>query len=188
MSGNNLIMDNFWQRYQKQALPALSKELGLVNKMAVPKVVKVVVNMGVAADRDNKEAFEKAKESLYLIAGQEPRVNRARKSVSGFSLKEGSPIGLSLTLRKKHLGDFLDKLFHLVLPVVKDFRGLSLSGFDGRGNYTLGIRENILFPEIDYDKIDRPRGLEITIVTNAGDNEKARKLLEAMGAPFEKEG
>jgi large subunit ribosomal protein L5 len=181
-----LIMDNFWQKYQKQTLPALAKELNLANKMAVPKVVKVVVNMGVAADRENKEALEKAKESLYLITGQEPRVNRARKSVSGFSLRAGSPIGLSVTLRKRHLGDFLDKLFHLVLPGVKDFRGLSLSGFDGRGNYTLGLKENILFPEIDYDKIDRPRGLEVTIVTNAGSDEKARKLLEAMGAPFEK--
>ncbi len=180
-------MDNFWQKYQKQVVPALAKELGLKNQMAVPKVIKVVVNMGVASDSDNKEALERAKESLFLITGQKPKVNQAKKSISSFSLRKGAPIGLSVILRRARLGDFLDKLFHLVLPQVKDFRGLSLSAFDGQGNYTIGLKENTLFPEIDYDKIDRPRGLEVTIVTDAGNDEKARKLLEAMGAPFEKE-
>lgn len=179
-------MDNFWQKYQKQALPVLVKELGLKNKMAAPRVIKVVVNMGVAQDSDNKEAFERAKESLFLITGQKPKVNQAKKSISGFALRKGAPIGLSVTLRKTALGDFLDKLFHLVLPQVKDFRGLPLSAFDGQGNYTIGLRENTLFPEIDYDKIDRSRSLEVTIVTDAGSDEKARKLLELMGAPFEK--
>lgn len=179
-------MDNFWQKYQKQALPVLIEELGLKNKMAAPKVVKVVVNMGVAQDSGNKEAFEKAKESLFLITGQKPKVNQAKKSISGFALRKGAPIGLSVTLRKARLGDFLDKLFHLVLPQVKDFRGLPLSAFDGQGNYTIGLRENTLFPEIDYDKIDRPRSLEVTIVTNAGSDERAKRLLELMGAPFEK--
>ncbi len=186
MPRGDLIMDNFWQRYQKQIVPVLAKELGLENKMAVLKVVKVVVNMGIAADNENKEALEKAKESLALITGQKPRVNLAKKSISGFSLRKGAPIGLSVTLRKKRLGDFLDKLFKLVLPQVKDFRGLSLNSFDGQGNYTLGLRENTLFPELDYDKIDRPRSLEITIVTNSRSDEEARKLLEAIGAPFEK--
>ncbi len=180
-------MDNFWQRYQKEALPVLVRELGLASKMAVPKVVRVIVNMGVAADKDNKEALEKAKESLFLITGQKPKVNQAKKAISSFSLRAGAPVGLSVTLRRQRLGDFLDKLFHLVLPQVKDFKGLSLSSFDGRGNYTIGLRENILFPEVDYDKIDRPRGLEITIVTSTNSDEEARKLLETMGAPFEKE-
>ncbi|MDD3679457.1 MAG: 50S ribosomal protein L5 [Candidatus Shapirobacteria bacterium] len=179
-------MDNFKDRYQKQVLPALAEELGSVNKMAVPRVVKVIVNMGVAADSNNKEALDRAKESLFLITGQKPKVNQAKKSISGFSLRAGAPIGLSVTLRKKFLSDFLDKLFHLVLPQVKDFKGLSLASFDGRGNYTIGLKENTLFPELDYDKIDRPRGLEITIVTNTDSDDQSRKLLEAMGMPFEK--
>ena len=179
-------MDNFWTKYKNQILPILIKDLKLGNEMAAPRVVKVVVNMGVAADSDNKEALERAKESLFLITGQVPKVNQAKKSISGFSLRAGMPIGLSVTLRKRPLGDFLDKLFHLVLPQVKDFRGLSLSSFDGRGNYSIGLKENTLFPEIDYDKIDRPRSLEITIVTNTDDDQKAEKLLELAGAPFEK--
>ncbi len=179
-------MDNFWQKYKKEAVPFLKKELGLDNDMAVPKVCKVVVNMGIAADSDNKEALEQAKESLFLITGQKPKVNQAKKSISGFSLRKGVPIGLSVTLRKRHLGDFLDKLFHLVLPQVKDFRGLPLSAFDGHGNYTIGLKENTLFPEVDYDKIDRPRSLEVTIVTNTDNDKGAKALLEFMGAPFEK--
>ncbi|MGI6278396.1 MAG: 50S ribosomal protein L5 [Patescibacteria group bacterium] len=179
-------MDNFWQKYKKEAAPFLKKELGLDNDMAVPKVCKVVVNMGIAADSDNKEALKRAKESLFLITGQKPKVNQAKKSISGFSLRKGAPIGLSVTLRKRYLGDFLDKLFHLVLPQVKDFKGLPLSAFDGHGNYTIGLKENTLFPEVDYDKIDRPRSLEVTIVTNTDSDKGARALLKFMGAPFEK--
>jgi len=180
-------MDNFWQKYQKQVVPALAKELKLKNQMAVPKVIKVVVNMGVASDSDNKEALERAKESLFLITGQKPKVNQAKKSISSFSLRKGAPIGLSVILRRARLGDFLDKLFHLVLPQVKDFRGLSLSAFDGQGNYTIGLKENTLFPEIDYDKIDKIRGLGITIVTSTKNRDEAKSLLELMGMPLRRE-
>jgi large subunit ribosomal protein L5 len=180
-------MDNFWTKYQKQVLPVLAKELGRDNFLSLPRVVKVVVNMGVAADSDNREALEQAKKSLFLITGQKPRVNQARKSISSFSLRKGASIGLSVTLRRKKLADFLDKLFNLVLPQVKDFRGLPLKGFDGQGNYTIGLKENTLFPELDYDKIDRPRGLEVTIVISGSNDQESRRLLELLGAPFEKE-
>lgn len=180
-------MAKFWTKYQQEVLPTLAKELGRDNPMSLPRVVKVVVNMGVATDADNREALKQAQESLFLITGQKPRVNPARKSISSFSLRKGAPIGLSVTLRRQKLADFLDKLFNLVLPQVKDFRGLPLKGFDGRGNYTLGLAENTLFPELDYDKIDRPRGLEVTIVTSTDSDQESRRLLELSGAPFEKE-
>ena len=163
------------------------KEFKLKNKMAVPKVVKIVVSMGIVADKGNQEAMKQAKKVLALITGQRPLVCCAKKSISSFSLRAGDPIGLKVILRGEWRDSFLDKLFNVVLPQVKDFRGLSLKGFDGSGNYTLGLKENIVFPEIEYDKIDRSRGLEITIVTNSGDNEKAKRLLELLGAPFERQ-
>jgi len=173
------------ERYEKEVVPQLMKEFKFKNKMAVPKVVKVVVSMGITADKGNREAIEQAKKALALITGQKPLVCRAKKSISGFSLRAGDAIGLKVVLRGERKDSFLDKLFNVVLPQIKDFRGLSLESFDGGGNYTLGLKENIVFPEIEYDKIDRPRGLEITIVTNSGDSEKAKRLLELLGAPFE---
>jgi len=175
------------KKYQKKVVPQLMKEFKLKNEMAVPRVVKIVVSMGIVADKGNQEAIEQAKKVLALITGQKPLVCCAKKSISGFSLRVGDPIGLKVTLRGERRDDFLDKLFNVVLPQVKDFRGLSLKGFDNGGNYTLGLKENIVFPEIEYDKIDRPRGLEITIVTNSGDSGKAKRLLELLGAPFQKE-
>ena len=175
------------KKYQKEVVPQLMKEFKLKNEMAVPRVVKIVVSMGIVADKGNQEAIEQAKKVLALITGQKPLVCCAKKSISGFSLRVGDPIGLKVTLRGERRDDFLDKLFNVVLPQVKDFRGLSLKGFDNGGNYTLGLKENIVFPEIEYDKIDRPRGLEITIVTNSGDSGKAKRLLELLGAPFQKE-
>jgi len=179
-------MLNIREKYEKRVVPQLMKEFKLKNKMAAPKVVKVVVSMGIVADKGNKEAIEQAKKALALITGQKPLVCCAKKSISGFSLIVGDLIGLKVTLRNERRDGFLDKLFNIVLPQVKDFRGLLLKGFDNGGSYTLGLRENTIFPEIEYDKIDRSRGLEITIVTNSGDSEKAKRLLELLGAPFEK--
>ncbi len=175
------------QKYQKEVVPQLMREWHLKNKLAVPRVVRVVVNMGIAADKNDREARERAEKVLAMITGQKPRLCCAKKSISGFSLRAGDPVGLKVTLRGERKNSFLDKLFHIVLPQVKDFRGLSLRGFDGHGNYTLGLKENIVFPEVEYDKIDRPRGLAITIITDAGDDEKAKRLLELSGAPFEKQ-
>jgi len=185
----NLIkMLQLKEKYQKKVVPQLMKEFKLKNKMAVPKVVKVVVSMGIVADRGNQKAMEQAKKVLALITGQRPLVCCAKKSISSFSLRAGDPVGLKVTLRGERRDSFLDKLFNVVLPQVKDFRGLSLKGFDSGGNYTLGLKENTVFPEVEYDKIDRSRGLEITIVTNSGDSEEAKRLLELLGAPFQKEG
>jgi len=178
---------NVEEKYQKEAVPALMKKWHLKNKMAVPRVKYVVVNMGIAADRGNKEAVEEAKKVLAQITGQWPQLRPARKSIAGFSLRAGQPVGLKVTLRRKRAADFLTKLFNIVLPRVKDFRGLSRRGFDGHGNYTIGFKENTVFPEVDYDKIDRPRGLEVTIVTSADDDEKGEALLSLLGAPFKKE-
>jgi len=180
-------MSRLKKKYQEKVVPQLMKELKLKNKMAVPKVVKIVVGMGIVADKGNQEAIKEAKKVLASITGQKPLACRAKKSISGFSLRAGDPIGLKVTLRGERRDSFLDKLFNIVLPQVKDFRGLSLKSFDNGGNYTLGLKENIVFPEIEYDKIDRSRGLEITIVTNSKDSEKAKRLLELLGAPFERQ-
>ena len=179
---------NFREKYKKKIIPQLMKEFRLKNKMAVPKVVKVVVSMGIVADKGNQEAMEQAKKALALITGQKPLVCCAKKSISSFSLRIGDPIGLKVVLRGKRGDSFLNKLFNIVLPQVKDFRGLSLKSFDSGGNYTLGLKENTVFPEIEYDKMDQSRGLEITIVTSAKDIGKAKRLLELLGAPFQKEG
>ena len=154
--------------------------------MAVPQVKKVVLNMGVGVALKDKTQLDKAAQDLAQITGQKPLVTKAHKSVAGFKLRQGQAIGLKVTLRGKRMYDFLEKLFRIVLPRLRDFQGLSLSGFDGYGNYNLGIKEQIVFPEIDYGKIDRVRGLQISIVTTAPNDQVARRLLSLMGAPFAK--
>lgn len=182
-----MIMKKFNVRYQEEVLPKLKEELGIENDLDVPRVEKVVVNMGVAEEANDKEALEKVRQSLALMTGQQPVVCRAKRSIANFSLRAGDPIGLKSTLRGERLGDFLDKLFHVVLPQVKDFRGLSRDSFDGSGNYTIGFEENTVFPELDYDKIDQPRPLEVTIVTSTDSDDEAERLLGLLDAPFEKE-
>lgn len=180
-------MSEFKQKYQQKIAPSLAKEFGLKNILSVPKVVKVVINMGLGEGAQDKSVIENASQELAVITGQKPRVARARQSIAGFKLREGDPIGLMVTLRGKRMYDFLEKLFKIVFPRVRDFRGVPLKSFDGQGNYSLGLAEQIVFPEIDYGKVAKSRGLEITVVTNAKDDQKAKKLLELLGMPFEKE-
>ena len=176
------------ERYQKEVAPALYKSLNLENVMELPHVEKVVVNIGVGEALDNAKALDAAVEDLTKITGQRPVVTRARKSIANFKLREGRAIGVKVTLRGERMWSFFDRLVNIALPRVRDFRGISPNAFDGRGNYTLGLREQLVFPEIDYDKIDKVRGLEITIVTSARNDEEGRQLLEMLGMPFRKEG
>jgi len=179
-------MNNLFEKFETKIKPVLQKEFNLKSSMAVPKIKKVVVSMGIKEGAKDHSIIEKIKEQLKAITGQLPKVCKAKKSIAAFSLTKGSPIGLAVTLRGKRMYDFLEKLFNLVLPRVRDFHGVSLSGFDGRGNYNLGIPEIIVFPEIDFSKVDKMRGLQITIVTNTEDNNKAHRLLEELGMPFQK--
>lgn len=177
-------MPGLYQFYLEKVRPALLKELQLKNLMAVPRVIKIVINVGLKEAAQKKELIEEASQEVALITGQKPIPTKAKKSIAGFKLTKGAAIGLKVTLRGRKMYDFLDKLFNLVLPQVKDFKGLSRKSFDGQGNYTLGMEEQLVFPEIDYSKIKTARGMEITIVTNAKTDEGAEKLLELMGAPF----
>lgn len=170
--------------YQKDLMPALIKEFGFTSAMEVPRLAKIVLNIGLGEAIQNIKVLDSAMEELTLIAGQRPVVTRARKSIASFKLREGMPIGCMVTLRKIRMYDFFDKLVNVTLPRVRDFRGLSDKSFDGRGNYTLGIREHIIFPEIDYDKIDKIKGLNISIVTTAKTDEEGKALLKMMGMPF----
>lgn len=172
-----------WAKYQKEIVPILVKELGLKNALAVPKVTKVVVNVGLG--KAGKDVFKQVAKELTAVLGQKPKVCRARQSIAGFSLRAHDEIGLSATLRGKRMYDFLEKLFIIVLPQVRDFKGLPLKSFDGRGNYTLGLSEHQIFPEVNLSKTEGTWPLEITIVTNAGDDRLAKRLLELLGAPFE---
>ena len=174
------------QEENKKIREELAKEFGLDNQMAAPEIKKVVVNMGVGEAAQDKKIIEKAADDLQVITGQKARLNKARVAISTFKLRENDVIGLKVTLRGKRMYNFLEKLFKIVLPRLRDFHGVTVSGFDGRGNYNLGIREQIVFPEIDYSKIDKIRGLQITIVTNTDDNQKAKRLLEELGMPFAK--
>jgi len=174
------------QKYQKEIVPILAREYGFKNLLAAPKVTKVVVNVGLGSKKDRQVLGEVRKE-LSAILGQKPKVCRARQSISGFTLREGDDIGLASTLRGRKMYDFLQKLFVIVLPQVKDFRGLPLRSFDGRGNYTLGLSEQLVFPEIDLSKTKGSWSLEVTIVTNTGDDKQAKRLLELLGAPFERQ-
>ena len=183
---NSNKMNNLEEKYRQEIRPKLAKELSLKNVLAVPSMEKVVLNMGLGQAAQEKGLIEKAAEDLKVIAGQKPRVNKARLSIAGFKIRKGDAIGLMVTLRGKRMYSFLEKLFKMVLPRLRDFKGASNSGFDGRGNYSFGISEQIVFPEIDYAKVDKIRGLQITFVTNAGNNQKAKRLLEELGMPFEK--
>jgi large subunit ribosomal protein L5 len=175
-------------RYSKEVAPKLKKDLGYKNVMEVPRFVKIIVNMGLGEALTNSKALESAVDELTQITGQKPIVRRAKKSISNFKLRAGMPIGASVTLRRERMYEFYDRLTNIAMPRIRDFRGASPDGFDGRGNYTLGVREQIIFPEIDYDKIDRIRGLGVTIVTSAKTDEEAYHLLEEMGMPFRKKG
>ena len=179
-------MNNLETKYKKEVVPALVKNLHLTNTMQVPRIQKVVVNIGLGEALDNPKALESAVGDLTQIVGQKPVITKARVSIANFKLREGRQIGAMVTLRGARMWDFLDRLLNIVLPRVRDFRGVSAEAFDGRGNYTLGIREQIIFPEIEYDKVDKVRGMEITIVTTAPSDDQATMLLQLLGMPFRK--
>ncbi|GAB4170613.1 MAG: 50S ribosomal protein L5 [Geothermobacteraceae bacterium] len=174
------------EKYESELVPRLKEELGLKNVMQVPRVEKVVVNMGLGEAIQNIKVLESAVEELERITGQKPVVTKAKKSIAQFKLREGMPIGVMVTLRRDRAYEFLDRLINIALPRVRDFKGVSPRAFDGRGNYTLGIREQIIFPEIDLDKIDKVKGLNITVVTTAQTDEQGRALLRELGMPFRK--
>ena len=177
------------EKYQSEVRDQLMKEFSLRNVMQVPRVEKVVVNIGVGSEtQDNSKALDAAVGDMTIITGQKPVVAKARKSISNLKLREGKPIGVKVTLRGQRMWAFLDRLVNVALPRVRDFRGVPSESFDGRGNYTLGLREQLVFPEIEYDKIDKVRGLEITVVTTASDDEQGRRLLALLGMPFMKKG
>jgi len=177
-------MSRLKETYQTDLMPALTKEFSYTSPMEVPRLEKIVLNMGLGEAIQNIKVLDAAMEELTLIAGQRPVVTRARKSIASFKLREGMPIGCMVTLRKGMMYEFFDKLVNVALPRVRDFRGLSDKSLDGRGNFTLGIKEHIIFPEIDYDKIDKIKGLNITIVTTAKTDEEGKALLKMMGMPF----
>ena len=172
------------EKYRKDVVPVLKKEFGIDNPMAVPKIEKVVLNMGVGEAITNVKIVEAAAEELTKIAGQRAVITRARKSIATFKLREGMPIGCRVTLRGARMYEFLDRLLNIALPRVRDFRGVPTRAFDGRGNYTLGIRDHLVFPEIDPGKVDKSKGLNVTIVTTAGSDDRARVLLRELGMPF----
>ena len=175
-------------RYKKEIIPALVQILDLGNVMQAPRLEKIVLNIGVGEALENAKALDAAVDDIGRITGQRPIVTRARKSISNFKLREGRAIGTKVTLRGERMWSFLDRLMNIALPRVRDFRGVSPDSFDGRGNYTLGFREQLVFPEIDYDQIDKIRGFEVTIVTTADDDEAGRALLRLLGMPFKSEG
>lgn len=175
------------ERYTNEISPALMKSLGLKNVMEIPRIKKVVINIGMGEAMDNPKALDAAVQDLGAITGQKPVITKARKSIANFKLREGRAIGTSVTLRGDKMWAFLDRLMNIVLPRVRDFRGVSAESFDGRGNYTLGLREQIIFPEIEYDKVDKVRGMEITIVTSAPSDDQAAALLQMLGMPFRKD-
>ncbi len=172
------------ERYREEVVPQLTEQFGYSNRMEVPRLLKISINKGVGDATENKKALDDAVEELRAISGQHPAVSRARKSVSNFKLREGMPIGVHVTLRADRMYDFLDRLVTLALPRVRDFRGIPDRSFDGRGNYTLGIQEQIIFPELDVDKVSRISGMDITFVTTAKSDEEALALLRALGMPF----
>jgi large subunit ribosomal protein L5 len=172
------------EKYQKEVVPALQKEFGYTNVMAVPKVEKVVVNMGLGEATSNAKIVDTGADELARITGQKPVTRRAKKSIAAFKVRKGMPIATMVTLRGDRMWEFLDRLMNIALPRVRDFKGVSPRGFDGRGNYTLGLKDQLLFPEIDYMKVDKARGMNVSVVTTARTDEEARKLLQLMGMPF----
>jgi large subunit ribosomal protein L5 len=174
--------------YERDVMPALTEKFGYATPMAVPRVDKVTLNMGVGDAKQDSKVLDAASEQLATIAGQRPNVRRARKSIASFKVREGMPVGVSVTLRRARMWEFLDRLFSIAIPRIRDFRGLNPRSFDGRGNYSMGVREQLIFPEIDYDSIDQVRGLDVTITTTAATDEEAFELLLALGMPFAMEG
>ena len=172
------------ERYQKDVAPAIAKEFGIENSMAIPRLDKIVVNMGMGEAIANAKVLDTAVEELKAIVGQKPVITRAKKSIATFKLRQGMPIGVMVTLRGERMYEFFDRLVSVALPRVRDFRGVSPKAFDGRGNYTIGIREQLIFPEIDFNKVDKQRGMNISIVTTARNDEQARALLKGLGIPF----
>ncbi len=181
-------MPNLKERYKQEILPALVKEFSFRNVMEAPRVKKVVVNIGMGEALDNAKALDAAVHDLTIITGQKVLVTKAKKDISNFKLRAGKPVGVVVTLRGERMWSFLDRLMNVALPRVRDFRGVSGKGFDGRGNYTLGLREQLVFPEIEYDKIDKLRGMEVTVVTSARSDEHGRRLLALLGMPFQQQG
>jgi large subunit ribosomal protein L5 len=177
-------MSRLRERYEKDVMPALEKEFGYGNVMAIPRVQKVIVNMGLGEATQNAKIVDTGADEIGRITGQKPVVTRARKSIAQFKVRKGMPIGTMVTLRGERMWDFLDRLIAVALPRVRDFRGVSPRGFDGRGNYTLGLKDQLLFPEIDYMKVDKARGMNISVVTTAKTDEESRKLLQLLGMPF----
>jgi len=186
--GDELMAHYLKERYQDEIIPALMESLKLDNIMEVPRLEKIVVNIGVGEALDNAKALDAAVVDLTTITGQKPIITKAKKSIANFKLREGRSIGVKVTLRRERMWSFLDRLINVALPRVRDFRGVSPNAFDGRGNYTLGLREQLVFPEIQYDKIDKVRGMEVTIVTTAKTDEAGTQLLDMLGMPFRKEG
>ena len=172
------------ERYQKEVAPQIAKDFGIRNPMAIPRIEKVVVNMGMGEAIANSKILDTATDELRSITGQKPVSTKAKKSIASFKLRQGMPIGVVVTLRGDRMYEFLDRLMSVALPRVRDFRGVSPKAFDGRGNYTIGIREQLIFPEIDFNKVDKLRGMNISIVTTARNDEQARALLKSMGMPF----
>jgi large subunit ribosomal protein L5 len=177
-------MSRLRERYEKEAVPGLKKEFGYDNVMAIPKITKVVVNMGLGEATQNAKIVDTGADELGRITGQKPVITRAKKSIAQFKVRKGMPIGTMVTLRGERMWEFLDRLISVALPRVRDFRGVSPRGFDGRGNYTLGLKDQLLFPEIDYMKVDKARGMNISVVTTAKTDEESRKLLQLLGVPF----
>jgi len=176
------------ERFEQEVLPALTRKFGYTTPMQAPRLEKITLNMGLGEAKQNAKMLEAAQEQLATIAGQQPNVRRARKSIASFKVREGMPVGVSVTLRRARMWEFLDRLCSIAVPRIRDFRGLNPRSFDGRGNYSLGVREQLIFPEIDYDSIDEVRGLDVTITTSAQTDEEAFELLLALGMPFAKEG
>jgi large subunit ribosomal protein L5 len=177
-------MSRLKDRYLKEVVPALTKEFGYKNVMAVPKIRKVVVNMGLGEATQNVKIVDTGSDELARITGQRPVTRRAKKSIAAFKVRKGMPVGTMVTLRGERMYEFLDRLMNVALPRVRDFRGVSPKGFDGRGNFTLGLRDQLIFPEIDYMKVDKTRGMNVSVVTSARTDQEARKLLQLIGMPF----
>ena len=178
-------MLNMKEKYAKEIAPALMKKFNYKSPMQIPKLEKVIINMGVGEAKENAKALDAAVNELGIISGQKPVITKAKRSVANFKLREGMNIGCKVTMRGNRMYHFVDRLFNVALPRVRDFRGINSNAFDGRGNYSLGIREQLIFPEIDYDKIDKVRGMDVVFVTTAKTDEEARELLSLMGAPFQ---
>jgi large subunit ribosomal protein L5 len=181
-------MPSLKDKYKNEVIPTLKNEFSFRNVMEVPRVSKVVVNIGMGEALDNAKALDAAVNDLQLVTGQKAMVTKAKKDISNFKLRAGKPIGVKVTLRGERMWSFLDRLMNVALPRVRDFRGIPSKGFDGRGNYTLGLHEQLVFPEIEYDKIDKLRGMEITVVTTARNDEHGRRLLALLGMPFQQRG